>query len=233
MTPGLVAGSGILGLAVGSWSAAVASRHGLLQDPAPSSRLGAPASALAAPPALANKVALAGMTAVAFTVLATRLGTAPTLPACWFLAAMLILLAGVDLAQRRVPKRLVHLGVLASPALLLPPALAGGHLWLLARAAAAGAAAFLAFAVVHLVWPAGLGFGDVRLAGLVGLYVGFLSPVLVVFSMALGFGLAALGGLALVASRRSWKASIPLAPFVAAGVMVVLAWGGPLALPPR
>jgi leader peptidase (prepilin peptidase)/N-methyltransferase len=234
VTPGLVAGSGVLGLSVGYAAASLAKRHGLLQAPALSSNPRTAELAMAAPAVPVREVGLGGVTAVAFAALGARLGMAPTLPAYWFFATMLVLLSGVDLAQRRVPKRLVYAGVLASLPLLFPPAMASGHLWLLAKAAATGAAAFLALALLHLVWPAGLGFGDVRLAGLVGLYLGFLNPALVVLSMALGFGLAALGGLALVAARRARASDgIPLVPFLAAGVMVVLAWGGPVALPLR
>lgn len=79
----------------------------------------------------------------------------------------------------------------------------------------AGAAAVALLWAVALASPTGPGMGDVKLAGLMGLYLGgSLAPALLV-----GFGAAALAGLGLVlrhglAARRR---TVPLAPFLALG----------------
>jgi leader peptidase (prepilin peptidase) / N-methyltransferase len=89
--------------------------------------------------------------------------------------------------------------------------------------------AFLGLGLVHLVQPRGLGFGDVRLAGFIGLYLGWLGIAYVAVGLVLGFLLATAAGLFLVAATdRGLTARMPLAPFLAAGAVLAVLWGGPL-----
>ena len=117
-----------------------------------------------------------------------------------------------DLTQRRIPNRIVLPAAAACGALTLA---AGAPLSLLA-----GLATVLLLLVVSLRWPAALGMGDVKLALL--LVLGLDGSA--VRALALGLALAALAGCALVVrqGRTAWRASLPLAPFIAAGALVAV-----------
>jgi leader peptidase (prepilin peptidase) / N-methyltransferase len=88
-------------------------------------------------------------------------------------------------------------------------------------AAGAGAGAFLLAAA--LARPAGMGLGDVKLAGVIGVYLG----AAVVQAMLIAFATGSAAGLVLVA-RRGWRArhdTIPFAPCLAIGALTALALG--------
>jgi leader peptidase (prepilin peptidase)/N-methyltransferase len=128
------------------------------------------------------------------------------------LGAALAAAALYDLTQRRIPNRIV-----------LPAAAACGALSLAASAPLsllAGLATVLVLLVVSLRWPAALGMGDVKLALL--LVLGLDGSAL--RALALGLALAAIAGGALVVrqGRTAWGASLPLAPFIAAGALVAV-----------
>jgi leader peptidase (prepilin peptidase)/N-methyltransferase len=117
-----------------------------------------------------------------------------------------------DLAERRIPNRIVLSAAAACAALTLA---ARAPLSLLA-----GLATVLLLLVVGLRWPAALGMGDVKLALL--LVLGLDGSAL--RALALGLALAALAGSALVVlhGRTALRASLPLAPFIAAGALVAV-----------
>ena len=133
-------------------------------------------------------------------------------------AALLIAVAVIDLTHRIVPNRLVVPAAvwgIAGSALLrtgdLPELLI------------AGAAAFAFLLVAALVYPAGMGMGDVKLAGVMGLYLGAaVAPALLI-----GFAAGALVGLAVMAREgaRARKKGLPFAPFLALGGLVGLLAG--------
>ena len=117
-----------------------------------------------------------------------------------------------DLVERRIPNRIV-----------LPAAAACAALTLAARlplALIAGFATVLLLIVVSLRWPAALGMGDVKLALL--LVLGLDGSAF--RALALGLAFAALAGLLRVVrdGRTAWRASLPLAPFLAAGALMAV-----------
>jgi leader peptidase (prepilin peptidase)/N-methyltransferase len=74
-----------------------------------------------------------------------------------------------------------------------------------------------------------MGFGDVRLSFILGLYLGWLGAGHVALGLFLGFFLGSVAGIALViVRRRSRKEAIPFGPFLAAGAMVAVLVGTPL-----
>jgi leader peptidase (prepilin peptidase)/N-methyltransferase len=94
----------------------------------------------------------------------------------------------------------------------------------LARALVCGVTAYGAAAVLHTISPSGLGFGDVRLAGLLGLDLGWLGAAQAAFGLLAGVTLGALVGAVLVGLRlRGPHDGLPLGPFLAVGAAVVLA----------
>jgi len=130
--------------------------------------------------------------------------------------AVLVTLSAIDVQLRIVPNRIVLPA--AAVALVAHTAIAPSPEWLLAALAAAG---FLFVAV--LVYPKGLGMGDVKLALLLGAVLG--APV----SVALMLGLfAALVPAAVLVSRHgaaARKMGVPLVPFLALGAVVTLFLG--------
>ena len=132
--------------------------------------------------------------------------------------AILIAIAGIDLEHRIVPNRIVVpaavFGVVAAAAVepgQLPELLL------------AGTAAFGALLLAALAYPAGMGMGDVKLAGVMGLYLGAaVGPALFA-----AFAVGAVVGLAIVAREgaAARKRAVPFAPFLAVGGLLGLIAG--------
>jgi leader peptidase (prepilin peptidase)/N-methyltransferase len=142
-------------------------------------------------------------TGVLFVAVTMRLGLTLQLPAYLYLAAIGVALTMIDFDVRRLPDSIV-LPSYVITILLLVPAGAGGSGWWPAGRALIGMTALLAvYFALALAYPHGLGFGDVKLAGLLGLYLGWLSWGAVLIGVFGGFVLAALSGMAVVASRRA------------------------------
>ena len=89
------------------------------------------------------------------------------------------------------------------------------------RGCGAAAALALAFGGLAIAFRRGLGFGDVKLLGLVGLVGGYESWHAVLLAIVLTFVAAAIAGLALLI-RRGPNADIPLAPFLIVGTVVAI-----------
>jgi prepilin signal peptidase PulO-like enzyme (type II secretory pathway) len=127
--------------------------------------------------------------------------------------AVLVALSAIDLRHRIVPDRIVLPS--AAAALVLHTLLDPSPEWAIASL---GAATFLFTAV--LVYPTGLGMGDVKVALLLGAMLG--STVLL--GMLLGFLAALVPSLVLVARHgtKARKMAIPLVPFLALGAVLAL-----------
>ncbi len=96
-------------------------------------------------------------------------------PFCVFFA-MLVVISVTDLTHRLVPRRLIY-GALALIVPLLVATSAVDHSWHdLTGSVVAGAVAFGLFFGIWWFIPRGMGFGDVRLAGIIGLVVGLPEP---------------------------------------------------------
>ncbi|MEV8122623.1 A24 family peptidase [Streptomyces sp. NPDC085944] len=164
---------------------------------------------------------LAAVTALVCAALAAATGTRPELAVWLLLAPVGVLLAVVDLKVRRLPDPLtlplagavlVLLGLTA-----LVPEHAGEWTTALLGALALG----VGYLVLFLVNPAGMGFGDVKLALTAGAALGWYGwPTLMLGTFA-GFLLGALyGGALLVARRADRKTAIPFGPFLVAGAFL-------------
>ena len=132
-----------------------------------------------------------------------------------------------DLTHRLVPRTLIY-GALALIVPLLVVVSAVNHTWYdLGTAALCGAAGFAVFFAIWFLVPKGMGFGDVRLAGVIGLTVGYLGPVHAYMAFLSGFVLGLLFGVVLmVGSSTGRKTRIPFAPALAAGATFAILWGG-------
>lgn len=182
-----------------------------------------------------------GVTAALFALTVHRLGAGPTGLTVLVLVTGLVALAGVDARVFRLPDALLAPTIaVALPAIALtslyndtPAAIVG--------ALVGGVTYFGLLFFIHLVSPRGMGFGDVKLAFLMGCYLGWLGGQYGPFGdlavEAMGFVLigamagSVLGlvvGVAYAAARRSLRAVFPFGPSLAIGCLVVVLWSAEL-----
>lgn len=145
-----------------------------------------------------------------------------------FLVA-LVMLSLTDLSHRLLPRTIIYPTLVVVAALLVANSLIDGSRSALTGAAIGGVASFAVFFAVWYFVPRGMGFGDVRLAGLIGMAVGYLSllHVYVAFVVALLAGLL-VSVVVLVVAGGGRKTRIPFGPSLAIGASVAVLWGGPL-----
>lgn len=177
-------------------------------------------------PISARYPALELLTAAVFAATAARLGADAALPAFLVVMAGLVAISAVDLERFIVPNRILYPTLfLAAPLLLGAAAVDGG--WSHVRTAAiGGAAGWGLLLVIHLISPAGMGFGDVRLAGLIGMMLGWLSVGHLFVGLFLAFLAAAVVGVALiVVGVKGRKDKVPFGPFLAFGALLAVLFG--------
>jgi len=168
-------------------------------------------------------------TGLLFAAVGWRFGADVVLPAYLFFAAISVVLTLIDLDTRRLPDAIV---LPAYPvALALGVVTVGSHgWWPLERALTGGAVLTgLYLALWYITGGRGLGYGDVKLAGLVGGYAAWLGwgPLVVA-----GFGGFLLGGavgvLLMAAGRAGRRTALPFGPFMLAAAWLAVFAGGTL-----
>jgi len=158
------------------------------------------------------------LTAVSFAAVVGVRGVDGELIVLLPFAAVLIAVAGIDLDHRIVPNRIV-----------VPAAVYGVAASALVRAGElpelllAGAGAFMFLLLAALAYPGGMGMGDVKLAGVMGLYLGLsvLPALFIAFLAGTAVGVVRIareGG-------EARKSGVPFAPFLALGGLVALLVG--------
>ncbi|MHB8288731.1 MAG: prepilin peptidase [Acidimicrobiales bacterium] len=168
-------------------------------------------------------------TGALFSLSAIRFGADLVLLAYCIFAGLLVAATVVDARMRIVPVRFVYPTLVATLVVLPLASVLDHSSSSLVHAAIGGASAFGFFFLVHFIYPDGLGFGDVRLAFLIGVYLGWLGEAYVFVGLALSFVFAAVAGLWLVIFRgQGRKSSVPLVPFLAAGSLITVFWGAPI-----
>ena len=169
------------------------------------------------------------LTAVLFAVMALRVGFDAALPAFLYLAAVGLALALIDLDTRTLPD------VLTLPSYPVVVALLAGAAAFhadgsLVSALLGGAGMYAFYFVLCLVHPKGMGFGDVKLSGVVGLCTGWFGWGAWAVGVFSGFLLGGLFGIALLAlGRAGRKSKVPYGPFLLAGGLVGILAGRQLA----
>lgn len=170
------------------------------------------------------------LTALLFVAVTARFGASPVLPAYLYLAAVAVALALIDLDVKRLPNVIVLPSYLVAALLLGAAALTGAGGGPAVRALVAMVVLFAGYLGLALLVPGGMGYGDVKLAGLLGLYLGWVSWSTVWVGTFAAFLAGGLVGVALLLLRRADRRSaIPFGPSMLAGAGVALFAGGPLA----
>ncbi len=170
-----------------------------------------------------------GLAAVAGGFLGWMLGLDAVLPAWLVLAVAGAVLGYIDTRTRYLPSVIIWPTYLVVAAGLLGAAVASGEWGSLRRAVISGAIGFGVFYLLWLVFPGGVGFGDVRLSGLLGLALGWLGWGQFASGLYGGFFLGAVVGIVLIISRvMTRKQMVPFGPFMLVGALAGVVLGGPL-----
>ncbi|MFL6062439.1 MAG: prepilin peptidase, partial [Marmoricola sp.] len=157
-------------------------------------------------------------TGIAFALTGLRFADRPALLAAYLVfTGMGIALALIDLDVRRLPDVLVLPAYPVLAALLAIDA--DGHALL--RGLYAGAALFAFYFVIAIAAPGSMGFGDVKLAGVLGGVLGYLSWGALLTGAFGGFLLGAVVGVILILARGAdRKTAVPFGPFMILGAWV-------------
>ncbi|GAB3350935.1 prepilin peptidase [Modestobacter lapidis] len=163
-------------------------------------------------------------TALLLALVVVRFGLTWQLPAFLVLAVVAVLLAVIDLRHQLLPNRILLPAFAGGAVLLLGAAAATGAWGELVRAVLGAVGLFAVFLALALVSPGGLGLGDVKLAGLLGLYLGWLGWGAVLAGGVAGFLVQAAVAVALLAVRRVRRdTELPFGPAMLVGAALVMA----------
>jgi leader peptidase (prepilin peptidase)/N-methyltransferase len=145
---------------------------------------------------------------------------------CAFLALMPAV-AVIDIRHRIIPNRLMYPSLIAFPVYLVVARLFGAPIDLLG--AALGFVAYGGGLLLVAVISRGMGMGDVKLAGVIGVVLGALGLRYVGVAAGAAILLGGVGGLLALLLGRSRKDAIPFGPYMAAGAMLAVFVGDRLA----
>jgi leader peptidase (prepilin peptidase) / N-methyltransferase len=166
---------------------------------------------------------------VLFAAVAARFGASWELPAYLVLTASLLAISLIDLEHFIVPDRITSPLTVSALALLGLAAVAEANGWRFGRALLGGLAYFAFLLLLNILYPKGMGMGDVKLAFSLGLYLGWLGWGQVFLGGFLAFLLGAGVGLALIATKvKSRKDVVPFGPFLALGALLTILSGDPI-----
>jgi leader peptidase (prepilin peptidase)/N-methyltransferase len=158
-----------------------------------------------------------------FAGAAARLGFNWDLPAMLVLLASLFALACIDLEHMLLPKRIVYPSLLMVGGLLVLAAAMTGEWSRLLVAGICAAVWFAAFFIMNFASPRALGFGDVRLAAVLGLGLGWLGWRYVVLGFFSANLIGAVIGVTLIATKRMRRQQqVPYGVFLAMGTALAI-----------
>lgn len=175
------------------------------------------------------------ITGVLFALVASLILAASTVPlpatlavlvAFLYFAAISVVLTLIDLDTRRLPNLIVLPSYVVAAVLLSLASVLGAGLAQLLGSAIGMGVLYAFYFVIRLIRPDGMGGGDVKLAGLLGLYLGWLGWGALAVGAFSAFLLGGVFGLALiVAGRAGRKSAIPFGPWMIAGAWVGVVFG--------
>jgi leader peptidase (prepilin peptidase)/N-methyltransferase len=169
-------------------------------------------------PSTRRRWVVAAVTAALFAALTLRIGFHPRLAPALLLTALIVPASAIDIRHRIIPDAINLPGALA---VYLVAVAAQPDRWLELLLGGLGAALFLGLA--WFFYPAGMGFGDVKLALMLGLATGRYALI----ALFAGFVLSLAPSMALLVRQglKGRKSAFPFGPFLAGGAVVALLWG--------
>lgn len=165
-------------------------------------------------------------TGLLFAVLVLRMGMSVALLAYLYFAAVCVALFVIDIRVHRLPDVLTLPSYLVIGALLLVDTVTTGSWSALLRAGVGMVVLFGAYYVLAVVAAGALGFGDVKLAGLLGLLLGWSGWYTLIAGGVLGFVYGGVFSLLLLVFRcADSKTRIPFGPFMVLGALTAVLLG--------
>lgn len=158
-------------------------------------------------PSRRARITTAATTGTLCAAFAFRFGVDPALPALILLAVLGVQLAGIDISFHLLPNPLVILLLLGGVTFLSGAAIVENQWTALLRALASAAILFAVYAILALISPRGIGMGDVKLAGPIGLYLGYLGWTQLLYGSLVGFIFGGIATALLLRWRRDGKPS--------------------------
>jgi leader peptidase (prepilin peptidase)/N-methyltransferase len=164
-------------------------------------------------------------TAVIFALLYWNYRLTPELGIMIFYACLFMIIFVIDLEHGLILNKIVYPSMVVALLLALLPQ---SRLTIMiepgiASAALGGAIGFGIFLLIAIISRGGMGWGDVKLAGLIGLATGFPLVFLAIIMGAILGGIVAVA--MMIAKKRERRQTIPFGPFLAAAAMITLLWG--------
>lgn len=167
------------------------------------------------------------LSAVGFAGAVHVAGTGWLLPAHVVLAALTTVLVVTDLDEKLIPNRVLYPGTALAAALLAIGAVGTDRVADLGRGALAGVGYFALLLVVALASRGGFGMGDVKLAVVLGLFMGFWGWRVLASGLFYTGMIGGIPALVMIATRRAGRGDeLPYGPAMVLGCWTALALGG-------
>ncbi len=146
------------------------------------------------------------------------------------LVAVTVALSAIDFELRRLPNRILAFAFVAGVVLLVPAVLLAGRPDLLVSAAVGAVGSLAFYLLLALISPRGMGMGDVKLAGVLGLYLGALGWAQLAVGVIAAFAVGAIAGAIVLIARRSLAdRRVPFGPWMFAGAWIGIVGGEAIA----
>lgn len=167
-------------------------------------------------------------TGALFLGVTMHFGLSTVLPAYLYLAAVAVTLTMIDWDGGRLPDSILLPSYVVAVLLLMPAGAVQADPWVAYRALIGMTALMAVYLALTIAHPTGMAFGDVKLAGLVGLYLGYLSWSTILIGAFSGFALIAVGGAlrgSVGPARIAWATSPQVSrfgPFILAAALLAV-----------
>ena len=180
-------------------------------------------------PISARYPAVEALVALLFVGIWWRFGATWTTPIEAALAFGLVVLGFIDFDHMVLPRRVVYADLAVVVALALAGSASDGRWGHLGGAVLCAVVPWVLFFAINYFAPHALGFGDVRLALLIGFGLGWLGPAYAFLGFLAASLLGSVVGLAMVAAgKASRRTAVPFGSFLAAGAVLAILAGQPL-----
>jgi leader peptidase (prepilin peptidase)/N-methyltransferase len=158
-----------------------------------------------------------------FVAFGLKFGADPVLPAFCIMGAALVALVWIDLHEFRLPREITYTAIALSSPVIVIAALLNDEPERIWQGALGAGIALAIMGLIYVVSRGGMGDGDVRLAPLLGLHLGYLNPAIVPVGLFWGFLIGAVVGvIAMMVGKAGRKTALPFGPFLAAGTVIAV-----------
>lgn len=178
-------------------------------------------------------LAMGAILVLSFAAMASEYERPAMLAPLLFFTWVLITLSAIDIDTLRLPDRLVFPSIGIAVVVIPLASWSLGDMEVVKYAALGGLGYFGFLLIAHLLYPPGMGFGDVKLSFFMGLFLGWLTAgwvetaVLVLYAMLFGFVLGSIAGI-VAFIMRGRSAGYPFGPFLALGALLAVLFADPL-----